>query len=132
VPKTAPDGFSLLLQQCWNTTPRNRPAFRQILIHLDILSGDEQFGVISDDVFEATQNSWKQEVAKTFESLKQEDEDVSSLQSSEMSRQQFSHIDDIRQFYERNLEECRLQRQQLDEMACELRRRFVLELLCCI
>ncbi len=44
VPTTAPDGFSLLLQQCWHDNPKHRPLFRQILVHLDILANDAYVG----------------------------------------------------------------------------------------
>ncbi|KAH0629068.1 hypothetical protein JD844_010852 [Phrynosoma platyrhinos] len=40
VPTSCPDGFKILLRQCWNSKPRNRPSFRQILLHLDIASAD--------------------------------------------------------------------------------------------
>uniref|UniRef100_A0A672ICB3 Mitogen-activated protein kinase kinase kinase n=1 Tax=Salarias fasciatus TaxID=181472 RepID=A0A672ICB3_SALFA len=40
VPESCPDGFKILLRQCWNCKPRNRPSFRQILLHLDIASAD--------------------------------------------------------------------------------------------
>uniref|UniRef100_A0A2R9C1M6 Mitogen-activated protein kinase kinase kinase 12 n=1 Tax=Pan paniscus TaxID=9597 RepID=A0A2R9C1M6_PANPA len=40
VPSSCPDGFKILLRQCWNSKPRNRPSFRQILLHLDIASAD--------------------------------------------------------------------------------------------
>uniref|UniRef100_A0A667X378 mitogen-activated protein kinase kinase kinase n=1 Tax=Myripristis murdjan TaxID=586833 RepID=A0A667X378_9TELE len=40
VPDSCPDGFKILLRQCWNCKPRNRPSFRQILLHLDIASAD--------------------------------------------------------------------------------------------
>uniref|UniRef100_A0A8V5GWQ1 mitogen-activated protein kinase kinase kinase n=1 Tax=Melopsittacus undulatus TaxID=13146 RepID=A0A8V5GWQ1_MELUD len=40
VPSGCPDGFKVLLRQCWNSKPRNRPSFRQILLHLDIASAD--------------------------------------------------------------------------------------------
>uniref|UniRef100_A0A8C4VU42 mitogen-activated protein kinase kinase kinase n=1 Tax=Gopherus evgoodei TaxID=1825980 RepID=A0A8C4VU42_9SAUR len=40
VPSGCPDGFKILLRQCWNSKPRNRPSFRQILLHLDIASAD--------------------------------------------------------------------------------------------
>uniref|UniRef100_A0A4W3K8Z5 mitogen-activated protein kinase kinase kinase n=1 Tax=Callorhinchus milii TaxID=7868 RepID=A0A4W3K8Z5_CALMI len=40
VPSGCPDGFKLLLKQCWNGKPRNRPSFRQILLHLDIAAAD--------------------------------------------------------------------------------------------
>lgn len=38
IPSTCPDGFKLLVKQCWSTKPRNRPSFKHILIHLDIAS----------------------------------------------------------------------------------------------
>lgn len=117
IPTSTPDGFSLLLQQCWNTTPRNRPAFRQILIHLDILSGDEQFGVLAESSYLISQQSWKAEVEKTFRSMRQESDEHGPTDSTEARRDEFSHIDDIRIHYERNLEECRQQRAQLQEMA---------------
>uniref|UniRef100_A0A8C7H7L8 mitogen-activated protein kinase kinase kinase n=1 Tax=Oncorhynchus kisutch TaxID=8019 RepID=A0A8C7H7L8_ONCKI len=40
VPESCPDGFKILLRQCWSSKPRNRPSFRQILLHLDIASAD--------------------------------------------------------------------------------------------
>uniref|UniRef100_A0AAR2LDK8 mitogen-activated protein kinase kinase kinase n=1 Tax=Pygocentrus nattereri TaxID=42514 RepID=A0AAR2LDK8_PYGNA len=40
LPESCPDGFKILLKQCWNCKPRNRPSFRQILLHLDIASAD--------------------------------------------------------------------------------------------
>ncbi|KAG7248883.1 hypothetical protein CRUP_002074, partial [Coryphaenoides rupestris] len=40
IPDSCPDGFKILLRQCWNVKPRNRPSFRQILLHLDIASAD--------------------------------------------------------------------------------------------
>jgi hypothetical protein len=38
IPSTCPEGFRLLVKQCWNAKPRNRPSFKNILIHLDIAS----------------------------------------------------------------------------------------------
>ncbi|CAL1526785.1 unnamed protein product, partial [Lymnaea stagnalis] len=38
VPGTCPEGFKLLMRQCWSAKPRNRPSFRQILMHLEIAS----------------------------------------------------------------------------------------------
>uniref|UniRef100_A0AAV2K072 mitogen-activated protein kinase kinase kinase n=1 Tax=Knipowitschia caucasica TaxID=637954 RepID=A0AAV2K072_KNICA len=40
VPSTCPDGFKILMKQTWQGKPRNRPSFRQILLHLDIASAD--------------------------------------------------------------------------------------------
>ena len=36
IPKTCPDGYKLLIKQCWAAKPRNRPSFKHILMHLDI------------------------------------------------------------------------------------------------
>lgn len=36
IPSTCPDGFRLLIKQCWSEKPRNRPSFKHILMHLDI------------------------------------------------------------------------------------------------
>ena len=36
IPSTCPDGYKLLIKQCWSTKPRNRPSFKNILMHLDI------------------------------------------------------------------------------------------------
>jgi mitogen-activated protein kinase kinase kinase 13 len=38
IPKTCPEGYKLLIKQCWAIKPRNRPSFRNILMHLDIAS----------------------------------------------------------------------------------------------
>uniref|UniRef100_A0A3Q3AGN4 mitogen-activated protein kinase kinase kinase n=1 Tax=Kryptolebias marmoratus TaxID=37003 RepID=A0A3Q3AGN4_KRYMA len=40
VPSTCPDGFKILMKQTWQGKPRNRPSFRQILLHLDIAAAD--------------------------------------------------------------------------------------------
>ena len=36
IPSTCPDGYKLLIKQCWAIKPRNRPSFKNILMHLDI------------------------------------------------------------------------------------------------
>ena len=38
IPSTCPEGYKLLIKQCWATKPRNRPSFKNILMHLDIAS----------------------------------------------------------------------------------------------
>ena len=37
IPERAPTGVKLLLQQCLNIKPRNRPSFNQIIKHLEII-----------------------------------------------------------------------------------------------
>lgn len=36
IPSTCPEGFRLLLTQCWSIKPKTRPSFKVILQHLDI------------------------------------------------------------------------------------------------
>ena len=38
IPTTCPEGYKLLIKQCWANKPRNRPSFKNILMHLDIAS----------------------------------------------------------------------------------------------
>ncbi len=84
IPRTAPDGFSLLLQQCWHENPHHRPAFRQILIHLDILADDSEFGVLPEQAYLTNQKTWRREVVATVRNMKEEDE-LSELEDGNMS-----------------------------------------------
>uniref|UniRef100_A0A8B9UJA6 mitogen-activated protein kinase kinase kinase n=3 Tax=Aves TaxID=8782 RepID=A0A8B9UJA6_9AVES len=70
VPSGCPDGFKVLLRQCWNSKPRNRPSFRQILLHLDIASAD----VLStpQETYFKSQAEWREEVKLHFEKIKSE------------------------------------------------------------
>ena len=36
IPRTCPDGYKLLMKQCWSAKSRNRPSFKHILMHLEI------------------------------------------------------------------------------------------------
>lgn len=38
IPSSCPEGFKLLITQCWSAKPRNRPSFRHILLHLETAS----------------------------------------------------------------------------------------------
>lgn len=69
VPEGVPDGFSLLLKQCFNFTPKHRPHFRQILLHLDILASDPTFTTPHPTYF-AAQASWGQQIAVHFDELR--------------------------------------------------------------
>lgn len=60
IPKTCPDGYKLLIKQCFSAKPRNRPSFKHILMHLDI-AAVEVLSYQPQDYFK-TQQSWKQEV----------------------------------------------------------------------
>ncbi|KAK1799566.1 hypothetical protein P4O66_000448 [Electrophorus voltai] len=104
VPHTCPDGFKILLKQCWNCKPRNRPSFRQILLHLDIASAD----VLStpQETYFKSQAEWRDEVKQQFEKIKSEGTCLHRLDEELIIRrkEELRHALDIREHYERKLE----------------------------
>lgn len=105
VPSTAPLGFSLLLKQCWNDHAKHRPKFRQILLHLEILQGDDAFAV-PDVEFYATQRGWREEMAVEFEKMKQAKREMQRVDQELLRRrdQELAHAQDVRQLYEARLD----------------------------
>ncbi|XP_051865335.1 mitogen-activated protein kinase kinase kinase 12-like [Pristis pectinata] len=104
VPTGCPDGFKLLLTQCWNGKPRNRPSFRQILLHLDIASADV-LGTPQETYFQS-QAEWRQEVKRHFEKIRSEGSCIHRLDEElvRRRREELRHALDIREHYERKLE----------------------------
>ncbi|XP_076860607.1 mitogen-activated protein kinase kinase kinase 12-like [Brachyhypopomus gauderio] len=104
VPDSCPDGFKILLKQCWNCKPRNRPSFRQILLHLDIASAD----VLStpQETYFKSQAEWRDEVKQHFEKIKSEGTCLHRLDEELILRrkEELRHALDIREHYERKLE----------------------------
>uniref|UniRef100_A0A8C5FWM4 mitogen-activated protein kinase kinase kinase n=1 Tax=Gadus morhua TaxID=8049 RepID=A0A8C5FWM4_GADMO len=104
VPETCPDGFKILLRQCWSSKPRNRPSFRQILLHLDIASAD----ILStpQETYFQTQAEWREEVRQHFEKIKSEGTCLHRLDEELIirRREELRHALDIREHYERKLE----------------------------
>lgn len=70
VPSTCPDGFKILMKQTWQSKPRNRPSFRQTLMHLDIASADVL--ATPQETYFKSQAEWREEVKKHFEKIKSE------------------------------------------------------------
>uniref|UniRef100_A0A3Q3WE46 Mitogen-activated protein kinase kinase kinase 12 n=1 Tax=Mola mola TaxID=94237 RepID=A0A3Q3WE46_MOLML len=104
IPDSCPDGFKILLRQCWNCKPRNRPSFRQILLHLDIASAD----VLStpQETYFKSQAEWREEVKQHFEKIKSEGTCLHRLDEELINRrrEELRHALDIREHYERKLE----------------------------
>ncbi|XP_015258503.1 PREDICTED: mitogen-activated protein kinase kinase kinase 12-like isoform X1 [Cyprinodon variegatus] len=104
VPDSCPDSFKLLLRQCWNCKPRNRPSFRQILLHLDIASAD----ILStpQETYFQSQAEWRDEVRHNFEKIKSEGTCLHRLDEEliKRRREELRHALDIREHYERKLE----------------------------
>uniref|UniRef100_T1IM54 Mitogen-activated protein kinase kinase kinase n=1 Tax=Strigamia maritima TaxID=126957 RepID=T1IM54_STRMM len=105
VPSTCPDGFALLMKQCWSPKPRNRPSFRHILMHLDI-AAVEILSFPKEDYFK-TQATWKEEIRQHMvkiqsggnHHLPRIEEDLIKKR-----RQELLHAQDVREHYERKLE----------------------------
>ncbi|KAK7938236.1 hypothetical protein WMY93_001562 [Mugilogobius chulae] len=104
VPSTCPDGFKILMKQTWQGKPRNRPSFRQILLHLDIASADV-LGTPQETYFKS-QGAWRDEVKKHFEKIKSEGTCIHRLDEELIRRRrdELRHALDIREHYERKLE----------------------------
>uniref|UniRef100_A0AAR2M0B5 Mitogen-activated protein kinase kinase kinase n=1 Tax=Pygocentrus nattereri TaxID=42514 RepID=A0AAR2M0B5_PYGNA len=104
VPSTCPDGFKILMKQTWQGKPRNRPSFRQILLHLDIASADV-LGAPQETYFKS-QAEWREEVKKHFEKIKSEGTCIHRLDEELIRRRrdELRHALDIREHYERKLE----------------------------
>uniref|UniRef100_A0A3Q3AGR5 Mitogen-activated protein kinase kinase kinase n=1 Tax=Kryptolebias marmoratus TaxID=37003 RepID=A0A3Q3AGR5_KRYMA len=102
VPSTCPDGFKILMKQTQGK-PRNRPSFRQILLHLDIAAADV-LGTPQETYFKS-QAEWREEVKKHFEKIKSEGTCIHRLDEELIRRRRDElHALDIREHYERKLE----------------------------
>lgn len=101
IPTTCPDGFRLLMKQCWSAKPRNRPSFRQILMHLD-LAAVEILSTPKDTYFR-TQATWKEEIREYMQNIKQ-DGLPGKEELFQRWREELRHAQDIRLHYERKLE----------------------------
>lgn len=109
IPSKAPDGIKLLLQQCWNYKPRNRPSFSQILKHLDVVVQKEVLLKNDMDYFQV-QQEWKKEIIKKMQILQKENTDTQVLMHSEIDliekrNEELQHATELREFYEKRLEE---------------------------
>nr|XP_033794423.1 mitogen-activated protein kinase kinase kinase 12 isoform X2 [Geotrypetes seraphini] len=120
VPSSCPDGFKILLRQCWNSKPRNRPSFRQILLHLDIASAD----VLStpQETYFKSQAEWREEVKLHFEKIKSEGTCLHRLEEELINRrrEELRHALDIREHYERKLERANNLYMELNSLMLQL------------
>ncbi|PZC76584.1 hypothetical protein B5X24_HaOG204424 [Helicoverpa armigera] len=64
IPSTCPSTMQLLMKQCWNRTPRNRPPFKIIAANLEI-AGDEMASYPAD-LFKRTQAVWRKEIRESM------------------------------------------------------------------
>jgi len=104
IPSSCPDGFKLLIKQCWSAKPRNRPSFRHILMHLDI-AAVEILSFKPEDYFR-TQQSWKAEVWEYNEKMRCEGSSIPLADEAlvKKRKEELKHAQDVRELYERKLE----------------------------
>ncbi|KAK0040512.1 mitogen-activated protein kinase kinase kinase 12, partial [Biomphalaria pfeifferi] len=104
VPGTCPEGFKLLMRQCWSAKPRNRPSFRQILMHLEIASAE--LLRFSREDFSESQEIWRKEIRENFQKMKAEGSNLPQLEEELIKRrkEELRHAQDVREHYERKLE----------------------------
>ena len=104
LPSSCPEGFKLLIKQCWSSKPRNRPSFKHILMHLDI-AAVEILSFKPEDYFR-TQQSWKAEVWEYNEKMRCEGSSIPLADEALVRRrkEELKHAQDVRELYERKLE----------------------------
>ncbi|XP_023237540.1 mitogen-activated protein kinase kinase kinase 13-like isoform X1 [Centruroides sculpturatus] len=104
VPSSFPEGFQLLLKQCWSQKPRNRPSFHHILFHLD-MAGEEIINLSEDSYFK-TQISWRKEIGDYMKDFCHTGSHMTLLEEdiTARRREELRHAQDIREHYEKKLE----------------------------
>lgn len=104
IPSTCPDGFKLLMKQCWSLKPRNRPPFKIILTHLDI-AGGELMQKVDDKYFEQ-QKTWREEIHDHMKTCATNSTNIHKYEQDLIRKRQdeLKHAKDIRLIYERKLE----------------------------
>merc|ERR1719412_2076593 len=105
IPSTCPEGYKRLIKQCWANKPRNRPSFKNILMHLDIASV-EILSYQPQDYFK-TQQSWKKEVWEYNERVKGEDASLPMADHDHLikkRKQELKHAQDVKELYQKKLD----------------------------
>jgi hypothetical protein len=70
IPQGCPPVLSSLMQLCWQTDPKARPTFKQILTQLDQIDLDENVKYEINELFNTNKPKWELEIEQAFEKLK--------------------------------------------------------------
>ncbi|XP_049542294.1 mitogen-activated protein kinase kinase kinase 13-A isoform X2 [Anopheles darlingi] len=108
IPGSCPEGFKLLIKQCWSAKPRNRPSFKIILQHLDI-AGRELLQMCAKEQYAGyyeTQKSWREEIRSHMTKLTSNGMNIQKYEQDliQKRKDEWKHAQDIRMMYERRLE----------------------------
>ncbi|KAG7313053.1 hypothetical protein JYU34_000135 [Plutella xylostella] len=103
IPSTCPESLQLLMAQCWNRVPRNRPPFKIIVAHLEIAGGE--LSSIRANNFGATQAEWRKEVQDSMDKMYNQSSPnpLPADDAAWQRRSELRHARDIRQVYEQQL-----------------------------
>ncbi|XP_052869519.1 uncharacterized protein LOC128275151 [Anopheles cruzii] len=108
IPSSCPDGFKLLIKQCWSAKPRNRPSFKIILQHLDIAGRELLQACAKEQLagYYETQKSWREEIRSHMTKLTSNGMNIQKYEQDliQKRKDEWKHAQDIRLMYERRLE----------------------------
>ncbi|KAL7032553.1 hypothetical protein ACKWTF_007345 [Chironomus riparius] len=104
IPTNSPEGYALLMKQCWSVKPKNRPSFKIILSHLEI-AGAEILSKYNDN-YETLQKTWQKEINDKLITQVNNSTRVYEYERDLIRKRQeeWKHAKDIRLIYERKLE----------------------------
>ena len=127
IPSTCPEGFKLLVKQCWAAKPRNRPSFKHILLHLDI-AAVEILSFKPEDYFR-TQQSWKMEVREHNErNQRMKNGGGNVIMGAALPeeilikkrQEELRHAEDIKELYKKKLDKVNVLFQELSAWKLQL------------
>lgn len=123
IPSSCPDGFRILVKQCWSAKPRNRPSFKHILMHLEIASLEVLSR--SEDQYFKTQLSWKEEIRVHMSHMQTKGSELPRFEEDlvRKRKQELKHAQDIREHYERKLERTNQLYMELSAVLLQLEQR---------
>ncbi|XP_058055341.1 mitogen-activated protein kinase kinase kinase 10 [Anopheles bellator] len=108
IPSSCPEGFKLLIKQCWSPKPRNRPSFKIILQHLDIAGRELLQACAKEQLagYYETQKSWREEIRSHMTKLTSNGMNIQKYEQDliQKRKDEWKHAQDIRMMYERRLE----------------------------
>lgn len=106
IPGSCPEGFKLLLKQCWSPKPRNRPSFKIILTHLEIAGQELLQSCAEEQGYYETQKSWREEIRGHMQKLTSNGMNIQKYEQELIRKREdeWKYAQDIRMIYERKLE----------------------------
>jgi len=126
IPSSAPEGFKLLMNMCWNQRPSNRPSFQQIIKHLDVSKKEISLFEQEQEYAELTR-IWSIEINEQLSRLPTIDIS-STLQMSndelmKKRKEELQHIADIRSHYQTKLHQVNTLYVELSSLMMQLQKR---------